>query len=363
MAWNLESLFEKITLQGVCEFIKAFDVICLAETFTLPTFDFNIKFDDYITVHWPAEKFSTLGRPSGGLVVLYKRSLEPFIEVIKTNISHIICLKISKNILNSTKDLLLVSTYIHPTTSIFYSNKDYDNTLDMLEHFISEEQAKEDDMDIMVAGDLNARLGDWSYSQEPPDQETQGEETTYYRSTKDNQFNPNGRKVIEICNTLNLTPLSGLSERNFDNNFTFISKRGNSTIDHFLCSPDFLPSVLKYKTINRVESQHLPIAVTLNSNMNTAKDTAKHGEIKKTKWKEEKKQECKNILDNQEAKKLLQEATTAMEADNIEESVSIFTRVMQMVSKPLEYIIQIGKTKMEKKTGMTKNARRRKKRH
>ena len=282
LAWNLESLFEKITLPGVCEFIRTFDIIALAETFTLPNFDFSVKFDDYIPVHWSAERFSTLGRPSGGLAVLFSKKLAPFIEIIKTNISHIICLKIARTLFNSTKDLLYVCCYVHPPNSIFYSNKEYDNTMEMLEQFISEEQAKDDNIDVMINGDLNARLGDWCYIQDASSSDIAEEEIIFKRTAQDNQMNPNGKRLIELCHSLNLTPLNGLAEKSFENKFTFISRRGNSTIDHFLCSPEFLPFVVDYRTINRMESQHLPIMIKMESTSDSNTQKTPQGDIKKT---------------------------------------------------------------------------------
>ena len=348
-------------MQGVTDFICSFDIICLSETFTLPSFDFNIKFSDFKVIHWPAERFSAMGRPSGGLVVLIKNKLAQYIEVINTNTSHIICLKIAKTLLNSTKDLLYIGTYNHPTSSIFYSNKDYENTLDMLDHFISDELDGHDDVDLLINGGLNARMGDWSFSENPEINDIGEDDITYHRSTQDANINANGRNLIELCITYGLTPLSGLISRNFDNRFTFISHRGNSTIDHFICTPDLLPYIEDHRVINRIESQHLPITLTLKSSSVNDKEDTVQGEIKKTKWKENKSQECKNILEKDEQINLLKEATEAAETDNIENSISLFTKLMQIVSKPLEYLLKVGGRKMDKKPWYDKQCQKKKK--
>ena len=362
LTWNLESLFDKIKLQGVCEYLGAFDFVCLCETFTFPDFDFSVKFNDFIAVHWPAERFSSLGRPSGGLAVLYRKTLAPFVKVIKSNISHIICLRLSKELFNSAKDLLYVCTYIHPTNSIFYTNKDYENTLDMIEHFISEELAKEDEIDILITGDLNARLGDWCYSLDPSEYgHEQSEELVFNRTTKDTLSNPNGKKLMEICHSLNLTPLNGLVDQNFDDKFTFISKRGSSVIDYFLCTPDFLSKVTNFKVIDRVESQHLPITTTLNRGPKIEKNEPQQGNIKKTKWNEAKSTECKNILQKEESKRLLKEAEKELEQNNVDNSVNLFTRLLQKVSKPLEHMIKVGGKKLEKKPWYDKECQKKKK--
>ena len=351
LIWNMESLFDKISLQGICDFIGSFHVACLAETFTLPNFDFDIKFDKFIQIHCPAEKFTSSGRPSGGLVILIKKELEKYIKIIQTNISHILCFKLSKEILNSSKDLLFISSYIHPINSIFYSNKEYDNTLDMLDNFLTEQLIKDDNVDILIGGDLNSRLGDWCYTQTSDDnhQGEEDEETIFYRTAQDGITNPNGRKLIETCNAFNLTPLSGLKQQNFDDNYTFISNRGNSTIDHFLCSTDFLKFITQHRVLNRIESQHLPVSITITADINTQKDDAtKTGFMKKFKWQQDKAQECTNILNKPESGKILQDANAEADIDNIDQSINLFTKLMQKIGKPMESVIQFGKKILDK---------------
>ena len=64
-SWNCEGLFEKLGLNGVSEYINALDIAVLGETFTFSSFDFSVKFDDFIALHDPAKKFNIRGRPSG----------------------------------------------------------------------------------------------------------------------------------------------------------------------------------------------------------------------------------------------------------------------------------------------------------
>ena len=351
MIWNMESLFDKIGLQGICDFIGSFHVACLSETFTLPSFDFNIKFENFIQIHSPAEKFTSSGRPSGGLVILIKKELERYIQVIQTNISHVLCIKFKKELLNSARDLLFIGSYIHPTSSIFYSNKEYENTIDMLESFLTEELIKDDNVDILIGGDLNARLGDWCYSHHTEESglDEEDDERVFPRTAQDSQINPNGRRIIEMCNTFNLTPLSGLSEKMFDDKYTFISNRGNSTIDHFLCSPDFLKHVIQHSVLNRIESQHLPVSITISSSLIGAEQKVlKTGKIEKFKWQQEKAHECTNILNKPESQELLSSAIDEADKNNIEQSVSLFTTLMQKISKPMVSIIQFGKKFLDK---------------
>ena len=355
----MESLFDKLTLPGICEFIGSFDIACLGETFTLPDFDFSLKFEDFIAVHWPAEKFTELGRPSGGLVVLIKKKIKPFVEIIKTNVNHVICLKIKKELLNSAKDLLYISTYIHPSNSVFYSNKTYDDTLEMLEEFLADELQKEDNVDILLNGDLNARIGEWCFSMSEENQEDDTIE--FHRSSQDAVTNPYGRKLIELCNTFNLVPLNGLTEKSFDNKYTFLSRRGNSTIDHFLCSHTYIQHVTNLKIINRLESQHLPVTIQIEASSTEVNENDLQGEIKKCKWQEKKTHECENILNREESLQTLNEAMEAVDQNNVNHSVSLFTTLMQKVGKPMEHVIQLGKKFIARKPWFDRECVRKKK--
>ena len=109
----------------------------------------------------------------------------------------------------------------------------------MLEQFLIDNLDITGDKDILLMGDLNARLGDWSNGEEKYDEygEIQGDGEDYFiRKSQDNRINGNGKKIIELCKTFDLTPVHGLVDRNFDDNFTFIAPQGNSVVDHFVCS-------------------------------------------------------------------------------------------------------------------------------
>ena len=120
------------------------------------------KFKEYDVVHSPAENFSHLGRPSGGLVLLIKKSILNIIEFIDTGISHVQAIKISKEHLKSNKDILYINTYIHPAGSISYTNKEYQNTFDEIEQFLLDQMDINSETEIIIGGGSkrkNRRLG------------------------------------------------------------------------------------------------------------------------------------------------------------------------------------------------------------
>ena len=357
-AWNAEGLFEKLGLNGVCEYINTLDVACLGETFTFPTFDFNVKFSDFVALHSPAKKFNIRGRPSGGLVILIRKTLEQFITIIDTKISHVLCFKLAKEYLNTAKDLLFIGTYVHPADSVFYTEEDHDCTLEAIEQFMLDQLEEEDDFSYLLAGDLNARIGDWGLSMgEAEEEEEEGDAETIDRNSQDGVVNENGQKLIQICTAFNATPLNGIKDKNFDDKFTFIGRRGNSTIDHFVCSADILGHVSEYKTMNRVESQHMPIEMELSSREGgTGEGTSgleEAREINVSRWKEEKREECTNILNKDRTTRAIEEAETVLEG-SIDEGLDSFDKIMKDINKPMSSSYKTGGTKEVKKKWFNK---------
>ena len=337
-AWNSEGLFEKLGLNGVCDYISSFDIACLGETFTYSTFDFSIKFGDYIALHNPAKKFNFRGRPSGGLVVLVKKSLERFITVIDTKISHVLCFKIAKNLLNTAKDILYIGTYVHPADSVFYTDEDHDCTLEALEQFMLDQLEEGEENSYIIAGDLNARISDWGLKMGDVEEDIDEEEgEVIERSAQDSITNENGHKLIQICTAFNATPINGLKKKSFDDKFTFISRRGSSTIDHFVCSADLLDNITEYKTGDRVESQHMLIEMVLGGgndrgNIDTGEEEER--EVTKVRWNDTKKDECVNILNRPSTLRKIEEATQLLD-ESIEEGVDKFNEAVEDVNKPM----------------------------
>ena len=351
LIWNSEGLLEKINLDGFCDFINSFDIIGLGETFTKFNFDFSIKFKEFDAIHCPAEQFSHLGRPSGGLVLLVKKTLKEAVEIIETGISHVLSIKIKKEFVGTLHDLLYINTYVHPVGSVFYSNKEYQNTLEEIEQFILDQTEGRNELDIILGGDLNARVGDWSFQEDldggREDEDEEGK--TYRRKTQDQVINNYGKRLIEICTMFGLTPLGGLKEKSFDSKHTFIGHRGSSHIDHFVVSTNLLDKISSFKIVDRIESSHLPITLTLNCKREEEKTQHQEKKISKTKWQEDKVEECREMLMKDKTKKDIKQAEQMVETD-IDGSLQLFNKIMKKVNNPMKknFKINTGKTPPKK---------------
>ena len=359
--WNIGGLLDKICLDGFCDFINTFDIVGLGETFTNMRFDFSIKFNDFIVKHCPAENFSHLGRPSGGLVLLIKKSISDMIEIVDTRISHVLGIKIKKDYLNSNRDVLFINTYIHPTGSVFYTNKDYINTFDEIEQLILDQTDEGNDLDIIIGGDLNARIGDWCYQEnvELDEDEEEDERKIYDRSTLDQVTNNHGKRLIEICTMFGLTPLGGLKEKHFDDKYTFIGPRGSSHIDHYVVSTNLLDQISEFKIRERIESDHLPITMTINCKGDGSEDKQQKKQITKIKWQEEKVEESRKILTSEKTNQNLKQAER-MIATDIDGSLKIFNKVMEKANNPMKKTFTINNKKTAPKKWFDKECQKKK---
>ena len=105
--------------------------------------------------------------------------------------------------------------------------------------------------------------------------------------------------------------------KHFPKGCTYISERGSSTVDLFLCNPCLIDFVDEMKIESRVESDHLPISLKICNKNKTTEVTTKKIKCKITKyvWDEEKAEEFKNAFLTEESKTLIEDACLSLEND------------------------------------------------
>ena len=107
VSWNVEGWAAKLADPSVTEYLLSFDVICLTETFMIMDFDSTLLFHEYECIQKKAIKLSKMGRPSGGIIVLYKKSLKPYVSAIENEYDNLLILKVKKEAWNVDKDVTL----------------------------------------------------------------------------------------------------------------------------------------------------------------------------------------------------------------------------------------------------------------
>ena len=90
VTWNISGLLGKLLDNEVTAYLRKFDFICLQETFLLYDFNTSIKFPNHKVLQSHASKPSKAGRPSGGVLLLYKKNIEKEVTVIDTEIRNVL---------------------------------------------------------------------------------------------------------------------------------------------------------------------------------------------------------------------------------------------------------------------------------
>ena len=345
LCWNINGLIAKLTDPDFVEYITSFDVCFLSETFTLSSFDFSTYFNDFIVLHSPGVKLSKMGHVSGGTVMLIRKCLSDFVERIDTESENILCAKLSKELFGCDKDVLFIGLYNHPVGSVYYDKKEYDCTFEMLEHFILSLMEAGRDVHYLLGGDFNARIGDWCFENGDEDDKNDDDDgNVFERKAQDVITNNFGKLLIQFCCMFHLVPLNGLLERGFDDKFTFVSERGNSTIDFFLSSVNFVDCVKMLSVVNRIESHHMPVRLDVCAALKT--DTEVDSENKKTSaekltWDSSKASLFLDFLSSREGQTAIDVATECIDG-NTDTALSMFVNTLLEAGQCMRRTVYFG---------------------
>ena len=312
---NVEHLAVKIREPDYLKFIDSFDIFCFLESFTVANFDFSIHFNDYDVYHSPAIKLSNRGRVSGGVVVVMKKYLAKFVKQVECSFDHMLHFTFSKHLFGTEKDILCSFIYVPPYSSPYYKGKDWTCQLSKLEEFFVQFLESKGDVTHLVFDDLNARIGDWTLSENDQSDFYNGHLFQYgNRTSRDKVSNHFCTNLTSFCNMFNLVPLNGNVTGDKDGHFTFISEQGNSVVDYALVSSDlFVTEQCSFQIVkDRVESKHSPIHFSLpfKRQPKTIENNAQVTIFDQLKWDHEKIDEFISNISNEESKFALENAVT-----------------------------------------------------
>ena len=359
VSWNLPAVLSKLEDADLVNYLTGFDIICLMETYLMKEFDSSFKFQSFNLLQSLACKLSATGRPSGGVIVLINKQLFPFITDLKSTIDNVICFKIDKTLFNFDKDIIFVVTYVHPIGSAYYKEGDRISTLEAIEDFLAELTETHSEASVVLAGDVNARFSDWSLGIDDPEGNNIEGEIIFERDSVDLVVNNFGKTLIELCSCYDLTPLHGLKEKNFPTDYTYWSERGNSVIDHFICTPDLIDLVRAMTIDSRIESDHMPITLTLGSNQSTPKQS-KPMKLIRTKWDTSKTQEFQNFFKQFEVQAKIANLSELVDID-IDQSIEEFVSLLKTAGKDMERTITIYRDRLRNKPWFDVECREKKK--
>jgi len=296
VCWNVNGLTSKLGEPGFVDYIKSFDICCLLETFTTVNFDFSTYFDEYKILHSPARKLSHHGRRSGGVIVMIKACIESLVSEIQVNYDNIIAFKISNFTFGN---VIVVCVYVPPIDSPYYKERDITCNIIVLEDVLLQVQETFPDSEILICGDMNARIGGWdihTVNEHYDDEDDPSVETVCKcpilgldRTSQDSSVNVFGEMLKTLCSIHHLFILNGCTTGDRDGRYTYISPHGESVIDYCLLAAEHPNHTINLVVASRVESDHLPLEITVDDETHTMNNVISETKcISNVRWDPEK---------------------------------------------------------------------------
>jgi hypothetical protein len=184
---------------------------------------------------------SNNNRYFGGLTILIDNGIKQGVAILQDGNSEYQWVKLQKIFFNLKKDIFLCFAYIASQSSPFLLKENI-NIIESIEHDIVNKYSSKGD--IILCGDLNARLGKENYYiplnsvfHIPVSNECYDIDIAVYdRNSQDTIVDARGRDIIDICIGNKLRILNGRTLGDSKGKYTCYKPVGCSVIDYFIVS-------------------------------------------------------------------------------------------------------------------------------
>lgn len=253
------------------DYCKQFDLVALYETWQRSENDFRNFMQGFMNFDAIRKKSRNVFRGSGGVSVFVKDWVMQTAGVTRIfqHFDECIVLLFNGNTFRRNEDIIMVFAYVAPENSPIYT--DENNGLILLNEKISEILSQYPTAELLVAGDLNARIGklqdyipfdgldfvfgDTDYPTDP---------FNINKQSKDDTCNRFGMSLIDLCCIHGLHALNG---RMFDDKageITCVANDGSSVVDYMLASTSLFDCFSHFEVAPEDFSDHFPLQCRLN---------------------------------------------------------------------------------------------------
>lgn len=358
---NVCGLKSKLLCPDFVKLIDNNDISIFVES-KLDQFDFLELPSNYSYISKVRKKCK---KSSGGIVIMYKKSLETFLEFPNTECEYVQWLKIKKGLLFEDKDVLLGCVYLPPENTKHTSpeafeaiddefNKlatastygaflgDFNSKIGKLQDYTVPDELLLDVLDL----DSDVELLNFLYDYE----NLQRQGIPLNRVSQDNNRpNSYGYKLIEFCNRLNLYIGNSRLPGN-DKNIGIKTCFDSSLIDYFILSSPLFKIVKDFTVMDfdpMLSDKHSRLVVTLEVLLQNVNIPVEQTPEKLIKWNEEKKGEFISAFqaDSDHIQILIEELNFLGNRDDITKND---------VDSIVDYLILLFKNAAAKSFGFTK---------
>ena len=310
VCWNIRGIGTKLEQQDNIDFLFQNDIVFLTETHKDP--DFSIHIPGYIYKNFSRHtKHAKAKRYSGGIGVFYKQSLVPRIKVTSHS-EHVVWIRIQNETTSKNDSYTYIACVYFPPDNSPYARNNICNYFEELQDEISMHIGSP----ILLCGDFNARtqcLDDVlpdipgsdgkAFSAISPN--ITADIDVGPRRNKDQAIaNNHGRKLIELCQGLDLCILNGRVGADSDN-FTCYKENGQSVVDYLIVSRNNMQLITKFMlSSKKTDSDHVALIFSVSLQCsNTKPISVKSDQIyyKRYKWDPKEKDEYVNTFYEEES--------------------------------------------------------------
>ena len=307
MSYNIQGLKSKLSNVDFVHFCDVHDILSFSEIN-------NVTYDEIRKVFVNYEVFISyrISCGGGGVAVLVRKDLLPFVTRVQSDIEECVLLHFSDKVFK--RPLLAVFPYIAHESSVFYQNKIL-NGIENLELTFSSLNCINENVHVLIFGDLNSRVGqlnetlmnnsinEYVHGLDDCDMVTDNEDIPTRRS-RDTEQNNYGRQLIQFCKINNLFILNGRTISDPLGSYTCIANGGKSVVDYCIVGRSLYDYVVDLKVMPRPESDHFALFLTLKCDFVYTEPTKNIepincNSIKMLKWNEKYKNVFNDILNEQ----------------------------------------------------------------
>ena len=268
LSWNIQS---NKTLEGTLkasdpDFLKIIsdkDFLCLQETRE------PLKIPGFVCYN----KNRTSSKSGGVCIAVSRRLATKCVYIKNTGCEDIQAIRISNRVSPAlqNKDVILINVYNSPSNSSYKrNNPDKDGVLHTLGQLISD--LHKPNTALIIAGDLNARIGSLQEDENGLDMPTKYLESPIdqyanlvrRRTSKDSVTNSDGNTWLDILLANCMVVLNGRTIGDVTGDFTCLKYNGSSTIDYIAVSTALLSSIDEFWTLPLSNlSDHKPVSTRI----------------------------------------------------------------------------------------------------
>lgn len=249
-AYNVHGLFNKINYPYFFTFFNNQDLFYCLETHVFKSTEqkqLSNRFPNHNLFWKPAIRSAVKGRGVGGILIGWKKNFSS---------THNIKLKVV-NEEDITVVVLKKQNFELNVLPLYIRSEAWENEFTKIKNYI----AIKDNMNFLLLGDVNARLGELPQMYIP--ELHSNPRLLNPRVSKDKIINRRGRLFMELCSDQNLWLLNGACYGDEEGSFTYSSAVGDSVIDLAAISISCLDVVESFNVENAYWSDHFPVVVNL----------------------------------------------------------------------------------------------------